>query len=80
MLLSALPVDILLEIIQYLPFTTIASLSAVSKPWAVLIDTNESSIYRDTSKRYGFSPKGGFDGAPPPEGWKAWREYPLVPR
>jgi len=78
MLLSALPVDILLEIIQYLPFTSITSLSALSKPWAAFIDTNESSIYRSTSKRYGFAPKGGFDDAPPPEGWKAWREYPLA--
>ena len=78
MLLSTLPVDILLEIIQYLPFEAITSLSALSKSWAALIKTNESPIYRSTSERYGFAPKGGFDDAPPPEGWKAWCEYPLA--
>ena len=78
MLLFTLPVEILLEITQYLPFTAITSLSAVSRSWAATIDTNESMIYRDASKRYGFSPKGGFDGAPPSEGWKTWCEYPLA--
>jgi len=76
--LSALPVDILLEIIQYLPFMAVGSLPALSKSWAAFVNANESSIYRSTSKSYGFSPKGGFHDAPPPEGWKAWCKYPLA--
>ena len=72
-MLSVFPVEILLAVIEYLPFTAIASLSALSKPWAAFMDTNESLIYHSASKRYGFVPKG--DVAVPPEGWKAWREY-----
>ena len=42
------------------------------------MDANETPIYHDASKRYGFAPEGDFDDAPPPEGWKAWREYHLA--
>ncbi|KAF9642594.1 hypothetical protein BDM02DRAFT_3176644 [Thelephora ganbajun] len=72
MMLSVLPVEILLEIIQFMPFTTIASLSTLSKSWATLMDTNESSIYHSISKRHGYVPKDDSGGTAPPEGWKAW--------
>ena len=77
-MLSALPVEIVLEIIQRLPVATLASLSALSKPWAAFMDANESSIYHGASKRYGFAPIGDPNAAPPPEGWKAWREFLLA--
>jgi len=73
-MLSALPVEVLLEIIQRLPFRTVVSLSALSKSWATFMGTNESSIYHSISKRYRCSPEGDFD-TPPPEGWRAWREW-----
>ena len=74
MKLSVLPVEILLEIIQYLPFKAIGSFSTLSKEWAAFVDANESPIYHNASKRYGFVPKD--DVVAPPEGWKAWCEYP----
>lgn len=77
MILSALPVEILLEIIQHLPIKVLLSLSTLSKTWAAFVGANESSIYHSASKRYGFAPNGDVDA--PPEGWKAWREYPLAP-
>ena len=74
MMLSVFPVEILLDIVQWLPFTTVASLSALSKSWATFMNTNEPSIYHSISKRYGYIPKSGSDEAAPPEGWKAWCE------
>jgi len=71
MMLSALPVEILLEIILWLPYPTIGSLSTLSKSWATFMDTNESSIYHGISKRYGYAPKGDFSVSAPPEGWKS---------
>lgn len=76
-MLSALPTEILLEIIQWLPSTTLALLPALSKSWITFMDTNESSIYHTVSKRYGYFPNGGSDAAPP-QGWKVWCECPLV--
>jgi hypothetical protein len=69
MILSALPVEILLEIIQCLPLKTITLFSGLSKSWAALMATNESSIYHSISERYGY-----VSEIPPPEGWKAWGE------
>lgn|ERR1700753_3752731 len=72
-MLSTLPAEILLEIIQFLPFTTIASsLPTLSKSWATFMDTNESSIYHSISKRYGYADS-GVDT--PSDGWKAWCEW-----
>ncbi|KAF9643602.1 hypothetical protein BDM02DRAFT_3123197 [Thelephora ganbajun] len=76
-MLSQLPVETLLEIIQWLPFTTITSLPTLSKSWAAFIDTNESSIYHGISKRYGYTPKDDPDTTVPPEGWKAWFTHKL---
>jgi len=75
-MLSVFPVEVLLEIIQWLPFGTVGSLSALSKSWSTFMETNESSIYHNMSKRYGYIPKGDSNPADPPEGWKAWCEYP----
>jgi hypothetical protein len=72
-MLSTLPVEILLDIIQGLPPKTIASLPALSKSWATFMATNESSIYHFTSKRHGYADS---DAAAPPEGWKAWCKCP----
>lgn len=71
-----LPTEILLEIIQCLPFTTITLLPTLSRSWAAFMTTNESSIYRNISKRYGYAPEGDLDAAAPSEGWKAWCEQP----
>jgi hypothetical protein len=71
-MLSALPVEILMEIIQWLPFTTIASLSTLSKSWATLMAANEPSIYHSTSMRHGYADPGTVA---PSEGWKAWCEW-----
>jgi hypothetical protein len=46
MMLSVFSAEILLEIIQCLPFATIASLSTLSKSWAVFMAANESSASR----------------------------------
>ena len=73
-MLSALPVETLLEIIQYLTVSTIASLSTLSKSWAMFMATNESSVFRSISKRYGCISEGEEDSAAPPEGWKVWCE------
>jgi hypothetical protein len=73
-MLSVLPAETLLEIIGCLPFTTIASLSILSKPWAAFMTTNESSIYRNISKRYGYASDGGSCTIAPSEGWKSWCE------
>ena len=73
-MLSALPVEISLEIIQCLPLTTIVSLSSLSKPWATFMTTNESSIYHHISKRYDYVSGDDTDAAVPPEGWKSWCE------
>ena len=71
MTLSALPVEILLEILQFLPITTIVSLHGLSKSWAAFLATNESSIYHNISKRHGYTSEGDLDAAAPSEGWKA---------
>jgi len=71
-MISVLPAEILLDILQWLPFTTLASLSTLSKSWAAFMGANESSIYHGISKRYGYTPKGDSDAGAPPEGWKAW--------
>ena len=74
-MLSTLPVEILLEIVRYLPFTTIGSFSTLSKSWATFMDTNESSIYHNISKKYGYTDS---DAATPLAGWKAWCElFPM---
>ena len=73
-MLSVLPTEILLDIIQWLPFTTLAALSTLSKSWAIFMDTNESSIYHSISKRYGHILKGESGATAPPEGWKTWCE------
>jgi len=77
-MLSVLPVEILLDIIQWLPVTTITALSTLSKSWETFMDANESSIYHSTSKRHGFAPKDFSDATAPPEGWKTWCEWPTV--
>ena len=74
-MLSTLPVEILLEIIQYLPLTTIGSLPTLSKSWATFMSTNEPSIYFNVSREYGYA---GSDAAAPSEGWKAWCELSLA--
>jgi hypothetical protein len=68
-MLSTLPTEILLEIIQGLPPKTIASLPALSKSWATFMATNESSIYHFISKQHGYADS---DAVAPPEGWKTW--------
>jgi len=77
-MLSTLPVEILLKIIQQLPFRTVVSLSVLSKSWAAFMETNESSIYHSISKRCGYAPDGNLDATPPPEGWRAWCEWSLT--
>ena len=74
MILSMLPLETLLDIIQLLPLTTIASLSALSKSWAAFMATNESSIYYSISKLHGYIKGGGPVAPAPPGGWKAWGE------
>ena len=74
-MLSTLLVEILLEIVQYLPFTTIGSFSTLSKSWETFMDTNESSIYHNISKKYGYTDS---DAAAPSGGWKAWCELSLM--
>ncbi|KAF9789196.1 hypothetical protein BJ322DRAFT_1177087 [Thelephora terrestris] len=71
-MLSSLPVETLFEILQYLSLSTIASLSTLSKSWLAFMTTNESSIYRNISMRYGCTSGDGEDSAGPPGGWKAW--------
>ena len=73
-MLSTLPVETLLEIIQHLPISTITSLSALSKSWAAFMAANEQSIYFRVSKRYGYTSEGDANPNAPPGGWKAWRE------
>lgn len=73
-MLSALPVEILLEIIRSLPLATVASLSTLSKSWAKCMASNESSIYHDISKRYGYISEGDSGDDTPTEGWKTWCE------
>jgi F-box domain len=56
MILSQLPVDIVLEILDYLPLRTlIAALPLLSKSWAGFMKVNESSIFHYAAIRYGFS-------------------------
>jgi hypothetical protein len=55
MKLDQLPVDVILHVISYLPLKTLAVLSSLSKSWARLMRSNESSIYHYASVRYGFA-------------------------
>ncbi|KAF9777862.1 hypothetical protein BJ322DRAFT_513946 [Thelephora terrestris] len=73
-MLLKLPVEILLEIIQCLPFTSLRTLPSLSKSWATFMGTNEPSIYHDISRQYGYA---NPDTAPPSEGWKAWFMHKL---
>ena len=74
MMLLVFPAEILLDIIRWLPSTTIASLYTLSKSWAAFMTTNESSIYHSISKRYGYTIESGSDTTAPSEGWKVWCE------
>ena len=75
-MLSVLPVEILLDIIQSLPLTTVASFSALSKSWAKFMIANESSMYHNLSKQYGYTLEGDSGNAAPAEGWKTWCKLP----
>ena len=75
--LSTLPVEVLLEIIQRLPISTVAALSALSKSWAAFVAANESSIYHSIPRRYGYAPESDTSSTVPPDGWKALCEFPL---
>ena len=75
-MLFALPVETLLDIIQYLPIATVTSLSTLCKSWATFMDTNESSIYHNVSKQYGYALEGDPEDIAPSDGWKARCKQP----
>jgi F-box-like len=59
-MLDILPVEKVLEILEYLPVQTLHSLLLVSRDWEIFIQENETSIYRKAALLHGFLPSSDF--------------------
>ncbi|KAK0505071.1 hypothetical protein EDD18DRAFT_1316224, partial [Armillaria luteobubalina] len=53
MILSQLPAEIILEILAYLQLNSLASFASVSRSTKLLVDANESTIYRNAAVIHG---------------------------
>jgi F-box-like len=70
-MLSALPVELSLHILCFIQqVSTLGRLSTVCKAWDIL--TQDESIWRLHSERFGYVPMGHGEGH---EDWNGWKDY-----